>query len=483
MYSLSKQLITEKDIRRKVDLLENLVNYSHLTAKELAERIHTTQRTVFSVIKELRLELPKGWKLESDGNNGFSLSSENYATTNELWEHFMRNSINIQIVKELLSAKKLATQSYIFWHRISFDTMKRHITKLNKELRDFHLKISVSTTNVQWIGEEASIRLFYHRLLLPFTHKNFFFDKYPIHEMNYTSFLRQLGQTRLKFNTEEIFGICWFFINTIRIKNGCLIEEMNVKRDNILFQLYKKELKNLYALEGIQLNPTELFFAFFAFMESWNYNALPTDELNKILTTNYPTLFSSCEAFINRLIDKLALPALQHSSLLDNLVLFSLKYYESRQLSDNFLMKYQEANSFVQQRFPVLYQLIFDEVVRYERVYLPLSSYVINTITLLVQEASFCVHPQQITTFFLFQGEPAWKNFLFRELQALTGERICLKSIHSKDLDKSQLATSDLIISNYPLDDSFDQKILYISSIPTQNELKELRELIQPFYL
>lgn len=483
MYSLAKRLITEKDIRRKVALLENLVNHPQLTAKELAERIHTTQRTVFNDIQGLRLELPEGWTLEADGNNGLSLTSTEHATTNEVWEYFMKDSISIQIVKELLSSKNVQVQSFLHSQGISFETLKRHLAKLNKELKTFQLKIKVSAVSFEWIGDESSIRIFYHRLLLPFTHNNFFFDDYPIHQANYAHFLRRIARTLLNVDTEEMFGTCWFFINTIRIKSGCLIEDMTFEKRDVLFKLYQEELEKLYASEGIQLNPTEAFFAFFAFMESWNYSAPPTDELKKILLEKYDVLFSSCREFMNQLIKQLNQPKLEDSPLLDNLVLFLLKYYESRRLSDKFLLEYQELFPFSQQQFPALYQLIQDEITKYELTYLPHSGYVLNTITLLVREALYLVSPKQATAYFLFQGEPAWKNFLFRELQDLAGNRIQVKAVNTDGLDKSRLIEDDLIIANYPLTEKYEQTIVYISSIPTQNELQELRELILPFYL
>ena len=48
MYPMMKEIITEKDIRRQILLIEKLLNHSQLTAKEWAKSIHTTERTVFS---------------------------------------------------------------------------------------------------------------------------------------------------------------------------------------------------------------------------------------------------------------------------------------------------------------------------------------------------------------------------------------------------------------------------------------------------
>ena len=49
MYSMLKKIITEKDIYRQILLLEQLLNHSQLTAKELAEKIGTTERTIFQI--------------------------------------------------------------------------------------------------------------------------------------------------------------------------------------------------------------------------------------------------------------------------------------------------------------------------------------------------------------------------------------------------------------------------------------------------
>lgn len=47
MYSLMKKIITEKDIRRHVSLVEQLLNHTKITVNELAEIIGTTERTIF----------------------------------------------------------------------------------------------------------------------------------------------------------------------------------------------------------------------------------------------------------------------------------------------------------------------------------------------------------------------------------------------------------------------------------------------------
>ena len=63
MYSLMKKIITEKDIRRHVSLVEQLLNHTKITVNELAEIIGTTERTIFSDLQSIRSQLPEGWDI------------------------------------------------------------------------------------------------------------------------------------------------------------------------------------------------------------------------------------------------------------------------------------------------------------------------------------------------------------------------------------------------------------------------------------
>lgn len=118
---------------------------------------------------------------------------------------------------------------------------------------------------------------------MPFTHNNYFFEDYSIHEMHYFRFLKRLGSVNLAVDTEEIFGICWFFINTIRIKAGCRIPTSLLSSKDPLFLLYLPELEKLYRSEGVYLKDKESIFAFFCFLDSWNYNNTYPQTVTEIL--------------------------------------------------------------------------------------------------------------------------------------------------------------------------------------------------------
>ena len=60
MFTLAKQLITEKDLFRKITILENLLHHPQMTTKDLALQLQVSQRTIFNDLQGVRLDLPPG---------------------------------------------------------------------------------------------------------------------------------------------------------------------------------------------------------------------------------------------------------------------------------------------------------------------------------------------------------------------------------------------------------------------------------------
>ncbi|MGX6978258.1 helix-turn-helix domain-containing protein [Vagococcus elongatus] len=137
MYSLAKELITEKDLRRQIRILELLMEQQQSTAKEIAHAISSSERTVFNDIHSIRLLLPEGWRIESEGNTGLILHSDNHHPISKVWEHFMKMSLGIQLAKSLLYRKKIHTHHFITEFGTSYETLRRHVIKLNRQLEQY----------------------------------------------------------------------------------------------------------------------------------------------------------------------------------------------------------------------------------------------------------------------------------------------------------------------------------------------------------
>lgn len=110
------------------------------------------------------------------------------------------------------------------------------------------------------------------------------------------------------------------------------------------------------------------------------------------------------------------------------------------------------------------------------------TSYFVNLFSLLSQQAIFTVRPHTKTVFFIFQSEPAWKIFLQQELADLLGKRINLVPLEVSQLQEEIIQTGDVILSNVPLN-STPLPVIYLSTIPTKNELSQLTELTSHSYL
>ena len=484
MYSLMKKIITEKDIKRQVSLVELLLNHSQITVNELAEAVNTTERTIFSDLQTIKTQLPKGWLINSD-QSGIQLKNEQNLLTNELWEIFLTQSISVQLLKELLTIKEVATPTFLARNGLSYETLNRHVKKLNQQLVVYELQIEQNRHRLSFSGEEETIRLFYHRLLMPFTHNNYFFEDYSIHESHYFRFLKRLRQAELAVDTEEVFGICWFFINTIRIKAGCRIPTSLFSTQDQLFLLYAPELEKLYRTEGVYLKDKEAAFAFSCFLDSWNYNNSYPPMILDILH-RHPAE-TNIREFVNRLSESLTIKELEQTNLPENLILLLLKYYESPLLIEQTTKQYHYYLKEYEQEYPELYphkfallQQVKESTSMVKKV--TNETYFFYLLSLLIQQTLLAVQPYQATIYFIFQGEPSWKAFLQQELNAYLGKRVILEPIELSQLPDITIKKNDLLVSNIPIDTP-PMPVIYLSTIPTKNELDRLSDLSLRSYL
>ena len=384
-------------------------------------------------------------------------------------------------MKALLFSSELRTQEILNQTGTSYETLRRHISKLNKSLTDFSLRIRVTNRVIRFEGSEINIRVFFHRLLLPYTHNNYFFEEYTIHESHYYHFLDRLAKAKLQIDVEQIFGTCWFFINSIRIKANCRIDSFEFNEDDPLYGLFQQPLSQLYQKEGVYLERSEHFFSFYCFLESWNYNNEWSETIQTTLET-YQAIYKKTTHFVEKLARLLQLPLASGTQLIENLLLLLIKTQESAKLSEWFGLEFHEIQRLNQPySLPIeatIHDFLEEQTSRQWETSFPLWS----TTTLLIQQAILQINPIRAKGYFVFQGEPAWKAYLLQELNDFLGARILLSAIEPGQLEGLSAIDVDFVLSNFPIDDA-PVPVFYLSMVPTKNELNQVTELIQTYYL
>lgn len=480
MDGMMKKIITEKDLLRQILLLEQLANHKLITAKQLAKLIDTTERTVFSDLTYIRQQLPDGWQIEA-ASSGFALTHDGPLLMSQLWETFFPQSIGVSLMKALLFSSELRTQDILSQTGTSYETLRRHVTKLNKSLTDFSLRIRITNRMIRFEGSEINIRVFFHRLLLPYTHNNYFFEEYTIHESHYYHFLDRLAKAKLQIEVEQIYGTCWFFINTIRIKANCRIDSFEFQGDDPLYSLFQQPLSQLYQKEGVYLERSEHFFNFYCFLESWNYNNDWSATIQATLES-YQTIYQKTTHFVGKLDRLLQLSLASDTQLIENLLLLLIKSQESAKLSELFGLEFHEIQRLNQPySLPIeatIHDFLEEQTASQSEMSFPLWS----TTTLLIQQAILQINPIRAKGYFVFQGEPAWKAYLLQELNDFLGARILLSAIEPGQLEALAKIEVDFILSNFPLEE-VSVPVFYLSMVPTKNELNQVTELIQTYYL
>ena len=174
---------------------------------------------------------------------------------------------------------------------------------------------------------------------------------------------------------------------------------------------------------------------------------------------------------------------MEDQELLEDLVLFQVKYYESKSLTDQFLGEYEEVLSVCQARFPQLFQAVATSLAAGQLSGITeVSNHAVSNLVLLIQTAKARVNAEVRQAFLVFQGEPAWKQFLLQELQDLGGKRVSLQEVSPGELPED-LGSQHLILSNLPLDSETKATVIYLSMVPTERELGAFRTWLQNWYL
>lgn len=479
MFKLAKELIIEKDLYRKVIIIEQLLNHPQLTAKELADITESSQRTIFNDLQSLRFDLPSDWTLEAVGNSGLKLTSTNKADVKQLWLYYMEQSLGVRLVKQLLSKNKISVEEQLMDWGASEASLKRGLKELNKRLNHYHLQINVTLGNLYWEGDELQIRIFYHRLLMPFTHEKFFYEEYHMHEAHYKSFLRRLEHHKSAPASEEIFGICWFYINCLRNRANCFLENLIYENNDPLLQFYLLEIQHLYQLEGFKLSMDESFFAFFCFLESWSYPFVPPEKLLHLIETYYSDIQQDSLKLIEKVEEQTHTVQNKGSILISNLQLFLLKYKESQKLTESFTMEYPEIIEAAHYRFKNVLQWLGPMWSNVFQTKIELN--LLISAAMIIQSELYTVK-SLATVYFCYQGEPAWKFFLTKEIQDLVGNRIDFHTIVYTDLN--QIGPEDYLITNMPIPSNINKnKVFPISFVPKNNEIMNIKRALSELYM
>jgi hypothetical protein len=251
--------------------------------------------------------------------------------------------------------------------------------------------------------------------------------------------------------------------------------------DDPLYGLFQQPLSHLYQKEGVYLECSEYFFSFYCFLESWNYNNDWSQTIQATLET-YQTIHVKTTHFVEQLARSLQLPLASGTQLIENLLLLLIKTQESAKLSEWFGLEFHEIQRLNQPYSLPIEATIHDFLEEQTNSQRETSFPLWSTTTLLIQQAILQINPIRAKGYFIFQGEPAWKAYLMQELNDFLGARILLSAIEPGQLEGLSATDVDFVLSNFPLDDA-PVPVFYLSMVPTKNELNQVTELIQTYYL
>lgn len=318
-----KQILSSKS-RRQLELLELLLENDAITLTKASEILGIPTKTLKVDLNDLELLFDQ-MTIETSKKNGISLSTEPSFCKATIYQTFLKNSLEFQIIERLFSQNttinELAETLYI-----SISTTKRMISRINKvlQLEGF----SIQLKDLKIMGDPLSICNFMQR---------YYTEKYATAESLMTPIQMAVLDQVLLPTLEEAFPkvICYqnySFLNRLRISAYTITQFLKTDTGELLQEIPTKNrfsitdneqtCNEFYRQFQLKLTPfvvSNLLYTFF----NADYVYSKADLLAKVETdTNAERKYQKISWLIHNLEKKITCPCANFDAVL--LQLFNL---------------------------------------------------------------------------------------------------------------------------------------------------------------
>ncbi|MTD38699.1 PRD domain-containing protein [Erwinia sp. CPCC 100877] len=154
---------SKKDREQKLLLLLSK-NQEYMTSEDLAETLHTSQKTIYRLIKKINTEFSGGTLILSEKGRGYKLDKEKFIGQNMLKQskksHYSPRERRNRIMEELLLFSPKAKNVYDLYEEyfVGESVIFNDEQAISEQLQKYNLQLVRKQRTVAIKGEEANIR-------------------------------------------------------------------------------------------------------------------------------------------------------------------------------------------------------------------------------------------------------------------------------------------------------------------------------------
>ena len=487
-------LQSEKQFDRQVRILTYLdMIQTSVSSTELARVVGCTTPTLRGDIKAINLNFPKELKIIAHtDSDGYKLASPKGISIFSYLMEIAQNTIVFQIIDNILHNRILSFQQAIDELYLSKSVLRKTINHMNTVLKSFN--ISISTINIDFIGDESDIRYFLYVFYADFRDYFVVNNKLDAQDETYGEILN----TSKNFNYPRIHlgyfrSTIWIMILAERLlhKHYVSLDMELIKeiQDRDSFKEHTKffgaALSKVFGLASLPLE--EHIWSYIVALHCISYTD-PDRTLKDNDTTEYVYRREESEEVIKQVDTFLELElcsTLMNQKQIEKIRSYLINLRLLSKLTPQFERVSFPLSNFMKESLNGFYNKWRLQLEQNDTKLLYPIQYkkdVAVTLSMLHFSMLDSLHIRDVNVLFSFQGESGYDEFLVQTTRLLVTENIHASYIFEKSitLNMIQELKADLVVCNYDPPGVQDSpvRIVRLSYIPSAVEWTVLRDIL-----
>jgi hypothetical protein len=478
-----------KQFKRQIQIL-NYLKHAHVpvSTNELARELACSAPTLRSDIHLLNASLPESIQIIWREREGFELQFSDSLSVDSCLAQLAKETIAFQVIDNIFHRN-----IYSFDHAaellfISSNTLRRVIHHLNQVLKNYC--ISISTTHLDFVGEESDIRLFLFSFYSDFRESFIGSSNEELDTESYIELLLSIQKAGLpQLHISHFRAAIWMMVIKNRIYNKKFIaldkklvkEVCQQKRFHLFYKTFRHSLSYLFAADTHALEEGVWCYLICLHCVSYSESQMMDEEKQYIYHREVsPQIDEAVTVFLKSIFPEVMFK----DDSLKKIRAFLNNLSFLNRLSPQFEQVSFPLKKFIKESNQPVYALWYEQLqLAVPKQLFPIYHLEDAAVTLTMLHLSLLIKPQkkELRVLFSFQGEAGYDDYLVQSSKQLLTENIAAEYHFEKVITQQMIEEKkiDLVVCNYDLlVDTFPCKTVHLSYIPTSTEWHFLTQTI-----
>ncbi|EPH95212.1 M protein trans-acting positive regulator [Enterococcus faecalis 13-SD-W-01] len=489
MENLFFTLQENKQFKRQIQILHYL-NHAHIpvSTTELARELECSAPTLRSDIHLLNSSLPENIQIIWRDREGCELRVSDSVSVDSCLAQLAKETLAFQVIDNIFHRKLCSFDHAAEFLFLSSNTLRRVIHHLNQVLKTYC--ISISTTDLDFVGKESDIRFFLFTFYSDFRESFTGSNPEDMDTETYIEMLLSIQKAGLpQLHISHFRAAIWMMVIKKRLahKNFITLDKKLTKevcqqdRFHLFYKTFRFFLSYFFTTDTPALE--EGIWCYLICLHCVSYSESQTvDEETKYIY--HREVSPKIDKIISRFLETIFPAELFEDDSLEKIRAFLNNLYFLNQLSPQFEQVSFPLKKFIKESNHQVYSLWYERLqLAVPKQLFPIRHLEDAAVTLTILHLSILIKPRkkELRILFSFQGEAGYDDYLVQSSKQLLTENVSAEYHFEKVITEQLIEKKgiDLVVCNYDLPvETLPCKTVHLSYIPTSAEWHYLSQTI-----